>query len=477
MNRKFIWSAAAAALALIAARGHVSAAQARDFAVRSSLVWFDRAGKRLGSVGDPADYGTLELSPDGKQVAVAVLDRNAGTNDIWLLDVTGGRKTQFTTNAADENWAIWSPDSKRLAFNSTRTRQLDLYEAPASGGGPEDPLLKDNVAKWPVSWSPDGRNILYVTSSGAGASNAVWVLPLFGDRKPFALLDSPALTQNWASFSPDGKWVAYTSTESQLQEVYVTPFPANGGRKVQVSRGGGFQARWRRDGKELFFLGLDRTLMAADISSTGTIFTAQPARPLFDMTFAYAQYRAYDVSADGQRFLVNTLVAAPSRGNSVAEVERGFSVRTIAQIRAPAAPAAAAVGPRAAADAAFQRGTAALAKQDTVYLRTKEYDAALLTLLACRDAYRKLPAMEPAFVPLSIGSAYMHLSRLPEAEREYREALAIDDRFGEAHNNLAVLYMLTGLFDHAQEEVAAAERSGYPVDPNFKKELKEKSGQ
>lgn len=500
MNRRFAWGAVAAALALMAAPRHLNAVQAGGTAVRSSLVWFDRAGKRLGTIGDPADYGTLELSPDGKQVAVAVLDRATNTNDIWLLDVAGGGRTQLTSSPADENWAIWSPDSKRLVFNSTRARQLDLYEAAASGGGSEDTLLKDNVAKWPVSWSPDGRNILYVTSAGAGAPNGIWVLPLFGDRKPFAYLDSPTVTQNWASFSPDGKWVAYTSTESQLQEVYVSPFPGNGGRRVQVSHGGGFQARWRRDGKELFFLALDRTLMSADVAASGATFTVQAARPLFDMRFAYANYRAYDVSSDGQRFLVNTLVAAPSRGNSVAgTVDRAFSVRTIAQAQAaPASPPS----PRVLAGAAFDRGTAALAKKDTAtaiteftqairldpslpsprywlgqaYLGVKEYDAALLSLLACRDAYRKLSLMEPAFVPLSIGSAHMRLGHLPDAEREYRQALAIDGRFGEAHNNLAVLYMLTGLFDHAQEEMAAAELAGFPVDPNFKKELNDKSG-
>ena len=511
MNRRIAWCAAAAVLTLVSARGHVRAFQATDTAT-SQLVWYDRAGKRLTSVGNPADYGTLELSPDGKQAAVAVLDRSKGTSDIWLMDVASGGLTRLTSDPADENWAIWSPDSKRLAFNSTRTNQLDLFEAPASGAGPEDILLKDNVAKWPVSWSPDGRNILYVISvvsvgpNGARVGrNSIWVLPLFGNRKPYAYLDDASVSNNWPAFSPDGKWVAFASTPTGgLGEVYVAAFPATGGRRIQVSQGGGFQARWRSDGKELFFVASDWTLMAAAVASTGTAFTAQPAKPLFDMRFAHTNYRAYAPSLDGQRFLVNTLVAAPSRGNSTAEnLDRAFVVRTVAQLQqALPPPPPPPPSPRALAEAAFQRGTAALAKQDTstaiteftqtirldaslpsprywlgqAYLRTKEYDAALLALLACRDAYRKIPLAEPAFVPLSIGSAYMHLGRFPEAEREYRQALAIDDRFGEAHNNLAVIYMLTGLFDHAQEEVAAAEKAGYVVDPNFKRELKDKSG-
>lgn len=518
MNRRFAWCAAAAVLTLVSASGHVRAFQALDTAT-SQLVWYDRAGKRLASVGSPADYGTLELSPDGKQAAVAVLDRSKGTSDIWLMDVATGGLTRLTSDPADENWAIWSPDSKRLVFNSTRTNQLDLFEAPASGAGPEDVLLKDNVAKWPVSWSPDGRNILYVISvvsvapSGARVGrNSIWVMPLFGDRKPYAYMDDATTSNNWPSFSPDGKWVAFASTaQGGTGEVYVAAFPATGGRRTQISLGGGFQARWRSDGKELFYVASDWTLMTAAVASTGTVFMAQPAKPLFDMKFAHTNYRAYAPSLDGQRFLVNTLVAAPSRGNSNAEnldnLDRGFAVKTVARVQQaattpPGPPAPPPPTPRVLAEAAFQRGTAALAKQDTstaiteftqairldpslpsprywlgqAYLRTKEYDAALLALLACRDAYRKIALGEPAFVPLSIGSAYMHLSRFPESEREYRQALAIDDRFGEAHNNLAVLYMLTGLYDHAQEEVVAAEKSGYVVDPNFKRDLKAKSG-
>ena len=162
--------------------------QARPAAVRSQLVWFDRAGKRAGVLGTLADYGNVELSPDGQRLAVAVLDQTRGTHDIWMYDIATGRPTTFTSNPADENWLIWSPDGKRVVFNSQRSGGLDLYQSSSSAGSPEEVLLLDRDAKWPVSWSPDGRFILYVISGRATGNDILCLSSAIASRTRFCRL-------------------------------------------------------------------------------------------------------------------------------------------------------------------------------------------------------------------------------------------------------------------------------------------------
>jgi dipeptidyl aminopeptidase/acylaminoacyl peptidase len=306
------------AAGLCAAGIALTAAQRPRGLIRSQLVWVDRSGKKLAVVGGLADIGNLELSPDNQQVAVAVLKETTGLRDLWLYDVATGGRTRLNGNVADENWLIWSPDGRHVAFNSQRTRGLDLYQASARGDS-QELLVSDDDGKWPVSWSPDGRFILYVTSS-PDTANDIWVLPLMGDRKPYPFLKTPA-QENWAAFSPNGRWVAYSSTESGQAEVYVTPFP-KAGAKWLVSRNGGFQARWRRDGKELFFMSPDSKLMAADVNGDGRDFEVSGVTALFEAHFPYAPYHAFDVAADGQRFLVNSLLLAPSGPSRVASLPR-----------------------------------------------------------------------------------------------------------------------------------------------------------
>jgi Tol biopolymer transport system component len=183
-----------------------------------------------------------------------------------------------------------------------------LYEASstASGGSPGAPLLVDREAKWPVSWSADGRYVLYVVSSRG--ANHILALPLFGDRKAFAFGHGED-SENWAAFSPDGKWVAYSSTEEGDANVYLAEFPSTpSGRAWRVSAHGGTQARWRRDGKELYYLSLDRQITAVTIGAREAGLDIGAERALFEITYPYGQYHAFDVTADGQRFLVNALV-------------------------------------------------------------------------------------------------------------------------------------------------------------------------
>jgi Tol biopolymer transport system component len=284
--------------------------------VRSQLTWFDRTGHKLAVVGNLADYGDLELSPSGDRVGVAVLaDINRGTRSIWLMDATSGAHTVVTADASDSNWMLWSSDGRRVMFNSGRNGGLDLFQTAVgtTSSPPVDPVLVDSDAKWPVSWSPDGRYLLYVTN-GRTTSNDIFVLPLFGDRKPFPFKHTSE-SENWAAFSPDGKWIAYSSTDGgngSYPEVYVSAFLPAGGpsRSVRVSSGGGTQARWRRDGKELYFLNFDRAIVSAEVTAANGTFTVGAVQPLFEIRLPYGNYHAFD-TADGQRFLVNTLVTLP----------------------------------------------------------------------------------------------------------------------------------------------------------------------
>jgi Tol biopolymer transport system component len=272
----------------------------------SRFVWFDRAGKQIGLLGDPARYmSSVHLSPDGSQAAVVAADSQEAAN-VWLFDVARGVRTPLTVSGL-VSAQIWSPDGRRVAFAS----HLDLYQRLSTGEGPEELLFASDSRKMPESWSPDGRFLVYATTAATRSSVPnpdLWVLPLLGNRKPFPFIESPFFDAG-SQFSPDGRWLAYNSTasESGRSEVYVVPFPGPGGR-VRISTAGGDNARWRRDGKEIFYLA-DNTLMAAAVTASGSRFQVGAVQRLFEVPMVDG-YWPYDVSPDGQRFLVNTLDGA-----------------------------------------------------------------------------------------------------------------------------------------------------------------------
>jgi serine/threonine protein kinase/Tol biopolymer transport system component len=276
----------------------------------SQLTWFDRAGKQVATLGDAAAYGDLELSPDGRRASVSLLV-GSGARDIWLYDLQRGLRTRFTFDVVNEFSSIWSPDGSRVIFSSIRKGAFDLYQKPSGGAGAEELLFEDKLNKWPVSWSPDGRSILF-RSTGGPTGDDLFILPLSGDPsagpgqgpKPSPFLNSQ-FNEGFGQFSPDGRWIAYNSNESGRPEVYVAPFPGPGG-KWQVSTAGGNQARWRRDGAEIFYLAPDQRLMAAAVNGRGSDFQVGPVRPLFQARPVLGLRYAYAVSPDGQRFLINS---------------------------------------------------------------------------------------------------------------------------------------------------------------------------
>ena len=271
------------------------------------LEWFDRTGKSLGTISPQGRYINVALSHDGKRIAAARVDTQTGTRDIWLIDLARGAPLRFTFNPVDEWLGVWSPDDERIAFTSDQDGPGNLYQKLSSGGANEEQILKTNERKWTTDWSPDGRVIIY-TSIHPKTGLDLWVLPTEGDRKPVPYLQT-TFNEDYAKFSPNGRFIAYSSDESGRNEVYVQTFPVSG-RKWQISVGGGAQPRWRRDGKELFYISPERKLIAVEVKSdTPTLEVGSPKMLFQTRLPGYPGPRNnYDASADGQRFLMNNLL-------------------------------------------------------------------------------------------------------------------------------------------------------------------------
>ena len=272
------------------------------------FVWVDRANKQLTPVGIPALYSEPCLSPDEKRVVFDKTEPQPKSGDIWLLDLSRGTTTRFTFNPSTDVCPLWSPDGTRIVFSSNRNGQHDLYQKNSTGTGSEESLLHTGVDLYADDWSPDGRYILY-ESTDPKTKFDLWVLPMTGDRKPYPFLQTE-FNETHSQMSPDGRWVAYVSDESGRPEVYVQSFAASGG-KWQISTSGGDQPKWRRDGKELFYLSSARRLMSVSVTS-GAAFEAGIPVELFEVFLPIKSMTGdrndYVVADNGQRFLVCSYV-------------------------------------------------------------------------------------------------------------------------------------------------------------------------
>jgi eukaryotic-like serine/threonine-protein kinase len=278
-----------------------------DLGRSSQLKWLDRSGKELGKVGSIQEERLVALSPDGK--TAATVRTNQG---IWLYDVQRGGETRFTSPTLPGSAPVWSPDGNLIAFGSGR----GLYLKDASGGLKEELLLENGNTKTPSDWSRDGRYIIYTETDPKGQGD-IWYLPdplsKSSDRKPVKFQGTDAM-ESQGQLSPDGRWLAYESNESGRDEVYIRPFPAGPGRwKVSAGQVRSREPRWRRDGKELFYLEAgfpQQRLMAVSVQSGPRgDFQAGAPQVLFEFrvigTVETANSFLYSPSADGQRFLVH----------------------------------------------------------------------------------------------------------------------------------------------------------------------------
>ena len=266
----------------------------------SQLTWFDRSGKPAGTVGMPGSHSNVRLSPDGRRVAADQTDPDERNIDIWIHEPARGATTRLTFDPALDQTPVWSPDGKQILFASSRRVGFRLYLKNADGSGPDEEVadLGAGLQVHAWDWSRDGKNVL------VRKENELWYLS-WPQRVAKPLFQAEWTVRN-AQFSPDGRWIAYASNETGSMEIYVSPFPSVNG-KWQVSSAGGQEPRWRQDGKELFYLSAEGKMMAAAVTA-GTSFEAGSPVALFQthprQPVSASDVFSYDVSGDGQRFLI-----------------------------------------------------------------------------------------------------------------------------------------------------------------------------
>jgi eukaryotic-like serine/threonine-protein kinase len=271
----------------------------------TQLVRFDRTGTRHGTVGGFGAYTSPAISPDGSKLAVGVRDPHTQTRDIWIFDLKRGTGSRLTFDPADDLSPVWSADGGRILFTSTRRGHRDIYLKSANGIGDEQLVFESNGPKSVDDWSSDGRYIVYDFNNTSRSE--LWVLPLFGERKPFPFVQTKFGAAQ-AQLSPNTCFVAYLSSESGGPEVYVQTFPEQRG-KWRISTSGGTQPQWRRDGKELFYLA-DGKMMAVDIKTDSRQLELGIPRILFDWHLSESWTRNdYVVTPDGRQFLAVIPVA------------------------------------------------------------------------------------------------------------------------------------------------------------------------
>jgi Tol biopolymer transport system component len=264
------------------------------------LVWFDRQGKQIGAIDSPAKVFVGEdpyLSPDGKRLAMK------RENNLWVTDLDKGGSLRITSSFSQT--PIWSPDGSRISFSATPGMSVKA----SNGLGDEQVLLEG--PRFPSDWSPDGRFILFLYR-GVKTRMDIWAMPTFGDKKEYQLVNS-AFNEQTPHLSPNGRWLAYNSDETGNGEIYVQSFSSDGKLgtdKKRLSTNGGFYPVWRHDGNEIFFVAADGQMMAATVKTGGTEFEFEAPKPLFKtrMLSSTTNFHEFDVSPDGQRFLIGTLV-------------------------------------------------------------------------------------------------------------------------------------------------------------------------
>jgi Tol biopolymer transport system component len=269
--------------------------------VGGQFTWLDRVGRSLEKVAERSEAYVPALSPDGRRLAFLIGDPS---NDIWVQELDRRIRTRVTTLGGVTASPLWSPDGSEILFVTQDQNEFTLAATPVGGAGQRRVLYRSPERMEPTDRSRDGRFLLY--DKGNVGLTDVWALPLAEPAKAFSLVSTPFVDRN-GRFSPDGRWVAYSSRETGRDEVYVTSFP-DAGTRLQVSGGGGKTPRWRADGRELFFLSGD-ALMAAAVDNTGPRLAVKEVKPLFRVNLyngPRTNLTAYDVSPDGQRFLVNT---------------------------------------------------------------------------------------------------------------------------------------------------------------------------
>ena len=267
------------------------------------LVWFNRAGERIGTLADPALFQSIALSHDGKRAAVQAVDLAQRSTNVWIVDLEHGGRSPLTFNPVESSSPVWSPDDTRIIYRSRKGASGDLYERASDGTGVERLVLGSDTEKAPWAVSHDGRWLLFQVRSPK-TGNDLWRLPLGGgDAKPSPFA-ATGFTETLAQVSPDSRWVAYSSNDSGQFQVYVAAFTDATGKRM-ISQTGGRGPRWRADGRELFYIDRDNNLVAVDVKSVGNAFEFGVPHALFKSAITdVAPFYFYDVAPNGQRFVM-----------------------------------------------------------------------------------------------------------------------------------------------------------------------------
>jgi len=286
-------------------------AYAGTISQRGRLMWMDRKGTVLSSASAAeGDYTDFRLSPDETRLAASLVDPRTNTIDIWLTDLTRGSTSRVASGSLLAASALWSSDGTQLVFRANKNGIIEFYRRSAAGGGNERAVLSFDTYRAvelsqnliPTDWSPDGKYIVF-SAPGQGSANDLWLLPLGKEGQTAKFIASPAEDLH-GNFSPDGRLMAYTSNESGKYEIYVETVPRSD-RKWPVSTSGGYEPRWRADGREIYYLSEDRKLMAVSVGAGPSFGIPQPLFQTHVPEGVTANRTHYVPSRDGQRFLVN----------------------------------------------------------------------------------------------------------------------------------------------------------------------------
>jgi hypothetical protein len=258
-----------------------------------SLAWIDRRGVLSPLPAPPRFYAEPSISQDGRQIAFTA---RAANDDVWTYDIAREAFTRLTFPRGNSQVPLWTPDGRRIVYGVDREGVRRLVWRPADGNGAEEPLTPAEYFQTPGSWSPDGTLLVY-TQDRPETGSDLFIMPIDGDRRPVAFLSTP-VNERWPVFSPDGRWIAYTSDETGQFEVFVAPYPGPG-RRWQLSQDGGMRPAWRADGREIVYSTNGR-LMSVAVES-GTVLEAEPPREVVQLP-PFSEYSA--MSPDGTRFLV-----------------------------------------------------------------------------------------------------------------------------------------------------------------------------
>ena len=277
----------------------------RDAAPGAQLVWFSRSGLRLGTVGTPGEFNSLCMTPDGRRIVYEQADATSGNIDMWTMDLATAATTQLTFAGPVEFYPVCAPNGRDIALAVLKPSNPNLFRQSLSAPGQIVPLFESPLPKLPTDWSRDGTQVIFSVLSPATGWDVASLSLATGQPRP--LVATPAQESN-AKLSPDGRWLAYVSNESGRVEVYVQGM-AGGGAKWLVSRGGGLQPQWSADGRQLYYLALDRRLMVVDVRAEAAVFTPSSPTGLTETRFTEWETSggvSYVVAPDGSRVLVNT---------------------------------------------------------------------------------------------------------------------------------------------------------------------------